>query len=505
MLKMAVFKVRNPPGGPKGFAMVHLRKIACVFLCAACSFSVVFLSGCASGELARKEQKIAELSQQWERAERQLSSAVARIAELRRALKAAQSEAATLRRKLATTTEALKKTQVEHTRLAAKVKGLEEKNYDLEMAYGSLTDQIVSLRRALAKSKEELARTKKDLQAAQTRMVEERRQHTKAVRSLEDRLKEATGRADSLQKKVEGLQARLQAVTAEKQSLARRAAQIPGLQRRIDQLTREKGNAEKALKKKEQELVSLRTQLEQVSVAARSAGVRVPEAVRKADDWTVLKRLAETRFEALKTGSLKWDRVDFLFLGAGFLVLFFLVNTLVMAVRLVRGRRGGEVAATTDAGGEGDLPEPEPEEEWTNELDRQLEPLEEEGPAAQEGDIEEATVRLKQAEVPKPPKPSAPPSMPQRQVQQPKPAQPSVRRKKPAPAPQAADDERTEILTPADILGALGGEGSPKKPAAPKTSAGTGKPKAEGAAPKEQLLDDLKKIINKKFDELLHG
>jgi len=482
---------------------------------------LLMIAGCANGELARKEKELADLGARWRRAERELAKSLSRISKLRKELAQAKSTAEKTQEALNRSTEALKKSQVEQARLAAKMKGLEEKNYDLEMAYGNLTEQVNELKKRVAEETAKLERAKqvilkgkeeiRDLEGKHARALDQAHKETEAARSEARKLK---GALSALEGKVKELKGQLA-------FLEKEAAAVPGLRQEANRLKIERSKLKFLNEKAATELKTLRGQLADLAEVAQAAGVAIPSSIEAPEDWDVMRRMAQKRFRQFLAGKPQGDTVDMILFGTvALLFVLFLVAGLT-TVSALRSKR--KLRAVLSGG---DLEEEESEEVMEEEEEEYYEDEDQSrgGGAEEEYDeeevppqaVEDASARGTKRRTVWKEGETEPPRRPVRVTESPKTAAaPTVSIPASGSAAEgedtADDHEMTEVLAPiaADRPELRPGPAAGRPEGRSAAAAGSGDAEAKKPSPKgkedDDLLGDLRQMINKKFDELLEG
>lgn len=323
--------MRNP--GNHGVARV--RRLAW-----GAAFVLAWACGCSQSELARKDDEIKTVTQLWQQSETARAALWVEKTRLAETLKARESALAAALQACEKAGKELAQRTAEVAEWANAVKRAEDKSYDLEMSYETLSERINELTRDIEERNGRIAALKQ----AGTELENTMRVNAEdAARTLADQTAKTeaahaeTGRMRSL---AESLDAEGKKLKAKNAQLEREAVQIPELKTQIAALASAKGSLETRLAKAGSDVELFQRQAAGIKAAAEAAGTSIAVGETGFSDWEVLKRMAANRWERARKGSFAGDTVDWVIAGAcGAMLLMLALWIAAVASAVRRGRR----------------------------------------------------------------------------------------------------------------------------------------------------------------------
>ncbi len=430
------------------------------------------IAGCAGEQRNTEEQAVAGQSACCQATEQKLAEETAKTQRLLEELEETQHTAATATTAVKQTEQQLKESQAAQTALQGKVTALTEKNVDLEMAYGELTEQIRELKKQLTEQRKKLKVAKDTITQGEQRLKNNEKQHAAVMQKAKGETEAARLETKTLGEQLDTANELVEKLQTQKTVLEREAAQLPGMRKALTTLQGEKLALQTSQKKATEKIAALSEQVGNLSNAVQAAGVALPDDVTALSDWELVKRVATERFEGFKSGQFRGDEMDIAIAGGAGLCLLLVMTTLLSMFIALRAKR--KLRRTLNAG---DPP-----------------PATVEQPPATVGHSDEEVADMDTSEV-VPPALATPPQT-----------------EEPGGPPPAADPEATEVFEPVmagapqaevDRVEGSGGE-PPHAEVVERAFAPVEKkvdPEPEGK--KEDVLGDLRNVINRKFDELL--
>ncbi len=481
---------------------------------------VLAAAGCSQSELLKKDQQIQSLTENWQQAETDLLGSIEENEHLKARLAEANEQVRETNSTLGKTKQSLSSRITRNNELVNTVKVLREKHYDLEMMYETLSNRITALKAEIADKEKQLSSSQDEIASLTRRIRKVSDEKKEAVAEQQEKVKTAEAQSAKLAGTIKNLEVTNDRLKKEKTLLVEKANERDALASSLKSLQMKQTRTAALFAAEKQQTAKLARKITSITEAASTAGVTIPEEVTLPSDWETVVNIAKKRVEAAKEGSIQWDNVDIAAVSTagGFVFLLFL--SFVFAISSVRSKRklkrlmqsvehpvtqdeaDGDDYAADDHSDDTEAVDEEFQDqyiEYEEETRTEIPPV--------ENTVPDAVTQMvdRQAPVPENGEPST-----AEQFQAP--VQPeeveTVLRKFPEEETsdvQTTGEEEMDDLANTQIISSfLDEEEEPKtKEAEVQASEREKKPSAVPGDEKDEMLGDLRSVINKKFDELL--
>ena len=473
----------------------------------------LWLAGCAGGGASiSTERQIDELTYERARLRDSLLEAMGDAEKLRREVDALAGERASLQKQVADLGSSIRAANTEIASVTKDRESLRTKLAESEKSYERLQASLDKVRSVASASAGELA----DLRLKNQELEESVRNLQKAHGSAGEENRTLVSEVENLRDELTRTRAVLRSLregTPEQESIERLTTQVHNLEKQYADLQGEKV----ALQKRIDTLTAERNASRDPTPEMTATGV----VYRKNPKGLIheISTLVKDRYEAGMRGEFQWDYFDFAILGAAVLALLFLYWMFIRWIRVRRLRkqirvltsRVQELEQVSQRQAAETVETPEP-------AAARSESFRTRRPSARRSGF---SAVLSNKEVTRE---APPPAAAKEPVEIPSAPPPQKLLPKAPPKPVAAkawsDDETSDELANTQIMSKLSEEdedraaeavlslaGGPESAAhRPGPSRGSPAPAPKGGAKKNEdaeLLDELKSVINKKFDELM--
>ena len=297
--------------------------------------------GCADTELLKKDQEIKALTQKWQQSASQLSEVTSETAVLSERLAAAERSGKTLEASLEQGRRELTRQTAARGEFEAAITRLRERNYDLEMTYETLSERVRDLRAQVEERNGRVAKARDVIAELNEKMRQAEDAAAKALAAERDTVQKHRTDLEEARRVAGRLETEVAQLTQRTAVLEKDVAQMAALRQEVAALTQ----SEKALKARlshaDGVVRDLRRNLAGVTAAAQAAGTALPAGLDTPTDWTLIERMLAHRWERAKQGEFAGDTVDWVLAGTAGGTLILVLVTLVSMMRAVR--RGREL------------------------------------------------------------------------------------------------------------------------------------------------------------------
>lgn len=301
---------------------------------------ICFMPGCSTHAVMERDKKIKSLTASWQNTETKLLDTTRSHEALKKTLSEKNTQIKALREGLSQQKHAINQLTMANDAGVKKAERLREQNYDLEMMYETLNNRIVSLKGEVVQQKKETAKAVKVIHELKDQVETVKKDGEKKLQAEQQKLNEALTDKQQLSAKVDLLARKIVDANRLNTALHDKVAQLKPLQQKLAKARSDHAMLDADLKESRDKADGLERQLASVTESAHAMGVTLPEQVDMPTDWETIQKIAIERFEQAKAGQFAGDEVDIAAAVAVGVVLLLCFTSFLFALRLMfKGRK----------------------------------------------------------------------------------------------------------------------------------------------------------------------